>query len=93
MQQRTEFVQERVVQAIAQVLNRDRASIAPHTDLIEELGADSLDALTITLVLEQEFGIKVNDEEVDGFRSPAQISAAVIEHLATLSSVRVAARK
>ncbi len=48
---------------------------------VEGLGLDSIDALELVLGLEQEFGIKVEDEEV-GVKAFASVNALVdfIEH-------------
>jgi acyl carrier protein len=63
-------------------LDVDPASIQDDAPLFGEgLGLDSIDALELVLGLEQEFGIKVEDEEV-GVKAFASVNALVdfIEH-------------
>jgi len=63
-------------------LDIDPKSIADDAPLFGEgLGLDSIDALELVLGLEQEFGIKVEDEEV-GVKAFASVNALVdfIEH-------------
>ncbi|MEO8348195.1 MAG: phosphopantetheine-binding protein [Acidobacteriota bacterium] len=63
-------------------LDIDPTSIQDDAPLFGEgLGLDSIDALELVLGLEQEFGIKVEDEEV-GVKAFASVNALVdfIEH-------------
>ena len=56
-------------------LDIDPATIGDNAPLFGEgLGLDSIDALELVLGLEQEFGIKVEDEEV-GVRAFASVNA------------------
>ncbi|HEY7112851.1 MAG TPA: phosphopantetheine-binding protein [Thermoanaerobaculia bacterium] len=58
-------------------LEIDPASIQDDAPLFGEgLGLDSIDALELVLGLEQEFGIKVQDEEV-GVKAFASVNALV----------------
>jgi acyl carrier protein len=58
-------------------LDVDPASIQDDAPLFGEgLGLDSIDALELVLGLEQEFGIKVEDEEV-GVKAFASVNALV----------------
>jgi acyl carrier protein len=58
-------------------LDIDPKSIADDAPLFGEgLGLDSIDALELVLGLEQEFGIKVEDEEV-GVKAFASVNALV----------------
>jgi acyl carrier protein len=58
-------------------LDIDPASIPDDAPLFGEgLGLDSIDALELVLGLEQEFGIKVEDEEV-GVKAFASVNALV----------------
>lgn len=38
-------------------------------DLRQDLGADSLDMVEITFAIEEEFGIEIPDEDVDGWQT------------------------
>jgi acyl carrier protein len=78
-----ELVERKIVTLVARNLKVDEARVALDTSLIEELGADSLDALTIALDVDREFGIKVDDSEVGSFRTCREIASAVVRHLKT----------
>lgn len=58
-----------IIALIYAALNRDPALYADpmQPDLFAELGADSLDAVEITMVMEDEFRISISDDEAEPF--------------------------
>ncbi|MGL5972246.1 MAG: acyl carrier protein [Oscillospiraceae bacterium] len=55
---------EKVCEVIAKTLSCDVATLTPETSLTDDLGADSLDAVELNMALEEEFDIKISDEEI-----------------------------
>ena len=55
---------EKLISAIAEVMDVDPSTITEETRFVEDLGADSLDFLQIIVSVEDEFGIKVPVEDV-----------------------------
>ncbi len=53
---------EKVRDALASQFELDPASITMDTNLIDDLGADSLDVVELIMELEDEFGIAISDE-------------------------------
>ena len=53
---------EKVRDALASQFELDPASITPETNLIDDIGADSLDVVELIMELEDEFGITISDE-------------------------------
>jgi len=49
---------------LAQQLGIDAGSLTPQTNIIDDLGADSLDVVEFTASIEDEFGIMIVDESV-----------------------------
>ena len=54
---------EKVQQALAQQFEMDPESITLDTNLIDDIGADSLDVVELIMSLEDEFGIAISDED------------------------------
>ena len=58
----------------------DPASITPETNLLDDLEADSLDAVEIIMAIEDEFGIEIPDELAESLRTVGEIVEYVEEH-------------
>ena len=54
---------EQVKNALAKQFELDPETITPETNLIDDLGADSLDVVERIMSLEDEFGIAISDED------------------------------
>lgn len=56
------MVFEKVAKIIAEELNTKAENLSMETRLVEDLGADSLDAVQIMFALEEEFGMEIEDD-------------------------------
>lgn len=63
------MVLEKVAKIIAQELNANAESITMETRLVEDLGADSLDAVEIMFALEEEFGMEIEDDAAQAIKT------------------------
>ena len=64
---------ERVKKIIAAQLDIDESAITPETDIEDDLGADSLDAVELIVAFEEEFGISVPDDDILALRTVGDI--------------------
>lgn len=62
------MVFEKVQQIISEELNVSKEKITMETHLVDDLGADSLDAVELIMALEDEFGLEVDDEAAQGMK-------------------------
>lgn len=66
-------IQMNITQTVCDIvkneLRLDDNTILNEDTLLDELGADSLDAVEIVMALEDEFSIEISDEDVERVRS------------------------
>lgn len=75
------MVLEKIKEILAEQLDVDENSITPDSLLVEDLGADSLDAIDIVMSVEDEFKIEVPDEIVEKIESVSDILNFVENHI------------
>ena len=67
------MVFEKVADLVAEQLGIDKAKITENANIIEDLGADSLDVIEMLMTLEDEFGITIPDEKINQIKTVGQI--------------------
>ena len=72
-----ENIQEKVTEIIVEQLSVTADQVTPESKMIEDLGADSLDAVELVMAVEEEFGIEVPDEEAEKLISVSDIISHV----------------
>ncbi len=75
-------VDERIRRIIAAHLDVDAGRLSPATRLGEDLCVDSLTAVELLMVLEDEFDIALPEDEVGELRTYADLVAAVADRVA-----------
>lgn len=69
---------EKIKEIIIDQLSLDPStSIEMDTDLRDDLNADSLDAVEIIMTIEEDFDIKVQDEDIENIRTIGDIVAYI----------------
>lgn len=67
------MVLEKLKAILAEQLDIDESSITPESLIVEDLGADSLDAIDIVMSVEDEFKIEVPDEIIEKIETVGDI--------------------
>ena len=73
---------EKVKKIIVETLNvKDEAKVTMDDHLVNDLGADSLDAVDIIMGIEDEFGISVSDDAITTIKTVADLVKAIDSEL------------
>ena len=64
---------EKVADILAKQLSTDKTKITMETNILTDLGADSLDLVEVLMSLEDEFGISIPDEAVEEIKTVGDI--------------------
>ncbi len=68
----------KIAEIIAEQLELDNVErIQPDTSIMDDLEADSLDAVEIVMAIEDAFSIEISDEDAEGFQNIGDIVAYV----------------
>jgi acyl carrier protein len=68
---------ERVYAIVSEQLGVEKESLVPEANLLDDLGADSLDVVELVMAIEEEFGIEVPDEDAENIRTVADITSYI----------------
>ena len=68
------MVFDRIKEALVSQFDVDPEKITRETDVINDLGADSLDLVELIMTLEDEYGVSVTDESVYEHKTVGEIA-------------------
>ena len=71
------MILEKVISMLSEQLGVDPDTINESTDIVNDLGADSLDVVTMLMCVEDEYGITVSDEDAQDLRRVGDIVAYI----------------
>lgn len=67
------MVFEKVKELVAEQLGISQDTIKLESNILEDLGADSLDVIEMLMTLEEEYGITIPDEQIGQVKTIGQI--------------------
>lgn len=68
-------MKERIIEVLAKQLRLDPSEINENSNILEDLGADSLDLVEILMTLESEMGIVISDEDALTLKTVGDVAA------------------
>ena len=75
-------VEERVIEIVSEQMGVSKDNITRETSFVNDLGADSLDVVELTMELEEEFDITIPDEKAEEIQTVGQAIDYIQEHAA-----------
>jgi acyl carrier protein len=72
--------EDRLKQIIAEQLSVSEDEVVPEASFIEDLNADSLDLVELIMTLEEEFGVKIPDEDANEIKTVKNAMDYIQEH-------------
>jgi acyl carrier protein len=75
-------VVERLRQLVSDQLGVDVSKMKSEANIIDDLGADSLDVVELVMAIEETFDIEVSDEEAEVLRTVGDVEAFVVGRVA-----------
>jgi acyl carrier protein len=72
--------EDRLKKIIAEQLSVNEEDITPEASFIEDLNADSLDLVELIMSLEEEFGVKISDEDAEKIQTVQDAMDYIQEH-------------
>jgi acyl carrier protein len=72
--------EDRLKKIIADQLSVSEEEVVPEANFIDDLNADSLDLVELIMSLEEEFGVKISDEDAEKIRSVQDAMDYLHEH-------------
>lgn len=71
------MILDKVKELVAEQLGIKKESIKPESNIIEDLGADSLDVIEMLMTLEDEYGITIPDDQISQVRTISEVVSLI----------------
>jgi acyl carrier protein len=73
-------IAEKVKQIIVEQLGVDEAEVTPSASFVDDLGADSLDQVELTMAFEEGFDLEIPDEDAEKIRTVHDAIDYIVKH-------------
>ena len=67
---------------VAEQLGVDIATLSPDANILEDLGADSLDVVELVMAIEEEFDLEIPDEDAESMKTLGDVEKYVTDRVA-----------
>ena len=75
------MVLEKVKMILSNQFDVEEDAITPETNIADDLGADSLDVVELTMALEEMFDVEIPDEEIERIRTVGELVSYIEENM------------
>ncbi|MFQ3886813.1 MAG: acyl carrier protein [Rickettsia conorii subsp. raoultii] len=69
----TDKIEQKIIEMVAEKLNKDKSIITTDSRFIEDLKADSLDTVELMMAIEVEYGIDIPDDEATKIKTVSDV--------------------
>ena len=76
-----EEILEKVRELIADKLGVDKDEVTEEASLVDDLGADSLDLVDLVMVFEEEFDVKIEDDELENIKTVKDVVEGIMSKM------------
>ena len=73
---------EKVKKLLCDQLDLEEEQVTEEAEVIEDLGADSLDIVDLVMTLEEEFDTEIPDEDIENLKTVGDIVKYIEDHAA-----------
>jgi acyl carrier protein len=73
-------IEERVKKILIEQLGVKEEEVVRKADIVDDLGADSLDTIELVMAFEEEFGFEIPDEHAERMRTVGDVIAYLKDH-------------
>jgi len=78
--QKEKQIEEKVKQIIVEQLGVDEGEVTASASFVDDLGADSLDQVELTMAFEEGFDIEIPDEDAEKIRTVHDAIDYIVKH-------------
>lgn len=75
------MVLEKLIELLCEQLDIEADEVNENTDIVNDLGADSLDVVDLVMTLEDEFDIEIPDEDIETIHTVGELARYLEEHI------------
>ena len=75
------MVFDQVKESLADILSCDADKIELDTDLVRDLGVDSIDTVELIMAVEDTYDIKISDKDAEDLKTVGDVVEVIEDHL------------